>query len=81
MMNERIKMQGRKVEKQKKLKELEIQADNLIGTVRDHVDPFEEWLKIDSSHALRAMQELNETIQKGRIIRGDILKLEKALGE
>lgn len=79
--NERIKMQGRKVDKQRQLKQLERRADNLIMNVRDYIDPFEDWLDLKVEESEQAMNDLFEVVRKGRQIRRDIEKLKKALGE
>lgn len=81
MNNERIKMQGRRVEKKKKLDELERKASNLIMNVRDYVDPFEDWLDMRVDEGQQAMNDLYEVVRKGRQIRDDIKKLNQALGE
>lgn len=81
MSNERIKMQGRKVEKQRELKKLERKADNLIMNIRDYIDPFEDWLDLQVEESKQAMNDLASVVRKGKSIREDINKLNKALGE
>lgn len=80
-MNERIKMQGRKVEKRRKLKDLELKADNLVSSLRERIDPFEHWLELHTEQAQVAMLELHKVVLEGKRIQIDIRKLEKALGE
>lgn len=81
MSTERIKMQGRKVEKERELKELERKADNLVINVRGYVDPFEEWLDLQIEHGQQAMNDLFDVVRKGREIRREIKKLNRELGE
>lgn len=81
MSTERIKMQGRKVEKERELKELERKADNLVINVRGYVDPFEEWLDLQVEHGQQAMNDLFDVVREGRRIRREIDKLNRELGE
>jgi len=81
MSTERIKMQGRKVEKQRELKELERKADNLVINVRNYVDPFEDWLDLQVEHGQQAMNDLFDVVREGKKIRREIDKLNRELGE
>lgn len=81
MSNRRIKLQGRKVQKQRKLKELERKADNLVMNITDYIDPFEEWLDLKVEESQQAMNDLYEVVRNGRQIKNDIEQLKKELGE
>lgn len=81
MSNRRIKLQGRKVEKTRKLKELERKADNLVMNITDYIDPFEDWLELQVEESQQAMNDLYDVVRTGRKLRKDINKLKEELGE
>lgn len=80
-MNERLKFQGRLMEKQNDLDRIELKIKGLVQSIRDCLDPFAaiEDLRTDAA-ATQAMELANLRIQWNEL-RHEIKAIKKALGK
>ena len=78
--SERIKLLGHKAELEQRLEELETRAANHIITVRDTVDPYEDFTRIEVERAEQAMISLKALVLQARQKKEALEKIKKDLG-
>lgn len=79
--SERMKLQGRRSELRGELVQLEARAENHMITIRDLIDPLEDWMDLEVLRAEQAMISLRVIVQQGQEIRDKIKKINKSLGD
>ncbi len=79
--SERIKLQGRKAELTLEIQELETRADNHIITIRDLIDPYEDFTDIEVDRAEQAMISLKVLVKAAQEKKDMLQKIKKDLGE
>ncbi len=79
--SERIKLQGRKAELEQEIQELEIRGANHIITIRDLIDPYEEFSKLEVERAEQAMISLKVLVTQAKEKEEMLEKIKKDLGE
>lgn len=80
MANERIKLTGRRAEILEKLREFETRGANHIITIRDLVDPYEEFTELEVDRAEQAMISLKVLVEEAKKLKEQLEKINKALG-
>lgn len=81
MSSERIKLTGRRAELRQKLDELETRGANHMITIRDLVDPFEEFTSLEVKRAEQAMISLRTLVLEARKIKVQIDQINRELGD
>lgn len=79
--SERIKLQGRKAELTEEIKELETRGSNHLITIRDLIDPYEDFIALEVERAEQAMISLKVLVTQAREKKELLDKVKKDLGE
>jgi len=80
MAEERIKLLGHKAELEEEIQELETRGANHIITIRDLIDPYEEFTGLQVKRAEQAMISLKTLVLKAREKAEMLNKIKKDLG-
>jgi len=79
MSQERLILRGMLEEKRQRAREIEVQADGLVKSIRLLINPYEKLKDLDVMTALVQMRELANLKQQHTELLTEIKKLEKEL--
>ena len=79
--SERIKLQGRKAELKQEITDLKTRGANHIITVRDLIDPYEDFTALEVERAEHAMISLKYLVTQAQEKESMLQKIKKDLGE
>lgn len=79
-MNERLKYQGRLVEKRIEAKNLKLRIEGIIDSIRSHLDPFDKIENIKARLVARQAVDLSEYHTMYTTALDEIQKLKEEIG-
>lgn len=79
-MNERLKYQGRLVEKRIEAKNLKLRIEGIIDSIRSHLDPFDKIENIKARVVARQAVDLSEYHTMYTTALDEIQKLKEEIG-
>lgn len=79
-MNERLKYQGRLVEKRIEAKNLKLRIEGIVDSIRSHLDPFDKIENIKAQLVARQAVDLSEYHTMYTTALDEIQKLKEEIG-
>ena len=79
-MNERLKYQGRLVEKRIEAKNLKLRIEGIVDSIRSHLDPFDKIENIKARLVARQAVDLSEYHTMYTTALDEIQKLKEEIG-
>lgn len=79
-MTEKLKLQGRRAELKEKIEDLQFRAENHIMTIRNLVDPYENFYNLKTKQALQAMKSLDIIVDQAKEAKAQLDKINTELG-
>lgn len=79
-MSERIMLKGRKAEKEKRLKEIDVRANSYIRIIREIIDPYGgSFIDFEMDRAVAAMDDFHAIWREARQLKDEIRRIEAEL--